>query len=63
MFELDICICASKECPRYSKCLRGAGIKRAGIYTMSYLGEHCNESSDFEAFIPCEEEGGNTNGR
>lgn len=54
MFEYDICLCASEECPRYNECLRGKGIKREGIYTSSYLRETCNENNKYEYFIEME---------
>lgn len=57
IYESDICLCASEECPRYKECLRGTGLKRNGIYTVSVLGEICNEDSEYQAFIPIEERG------
>lgn len=50
---MDICLCASKECPRYENCLRGFEYtkKRKGIYTISYFGETCNEKTNFPDFI------------
>ena len=54
MFENDICLCASKECPRYEECLRGDGIERKGIYTISLLREICNQNNNYEMFIKLE---------
>ena len=54
MLEYDICLCASEECPRYESCLRGAGIKRVGVYTVSFLREVCNENNKYEYFIETE---------
>lgn len=52
----DICRCASKECPKYNKCLRGNGYKGKlqGIYTISLLAQVCNENSNYEMFIKVE---------
>lgn len=51
----DICLCASKECPKYDKCLRGNGYKKAkGIYTVSLLSEICNTLNNYEMFIRME---------
>ena len=63
MFEYDMCLCASKDCPRYNECLRGAEIKRKGVYTTSYLGDICNENSNYETFIPIHHIEGEKNGR
>ena len=54
MWEDDICLCASKECPRYDECLRGNGTKRKGIYTISMLREVCNQNNNYEYFIKME---------
>lgn len=51
MFEYDICLCASTECPRYENCVRGELTKKQGIYTISYLAECCNENNNYEMFI------------
>ena len=51
MFEYDICLCASEECPRYDDCIRGRKTKREGIYTTSLLSEICNEDTKYECFI------------
>ena len=51
LFEYDICLCASKECPKYEKCIRGGLTTRNGIYTMSYLREVCNQNNNYEMFI------------
>ena len=51
MFETDICLCASEECPKYKDCKRGGLVKRQGIYTISYLFEVCNETNNYEMFI------------
>ena len=51
MFEYDICLCASKECPKYEECIRGGLTTRNGIYTMSYLREVCNQNNNYEMFI------------
>lgn len=51
---MDICLCASMDCVRRPTCLRATVYDKAdspGIYTMSYLGEDCNEKSDYEAYI------------
>lgn len=48
----DMCLCASVECPRYHECCRGGLTKRQGIYTSSFLAEICNESSNYEYYIP-----------
>ena len=47
---MDICFCNSKECPWYSKCLRGSA-ERKGIYTVSFLSEVCNETNDYGYYI------------
>lgn len=52
----DRCLCASEECPHYNECYRGGLTKRQGIYTSSYLAEHCNEKSNYESWIPLEED-------
>ena len=54
MWEDDICLCASKECPRYNECYRGDGKKREGIYTISLLREICNQNNNYEYFIKTE---------
>ena len=54
MFDDDICLCASKECPRYDECLRGNGTKKEGIYTISMLREVCNQNNNYEYFIKAE---------
>ncbi len=46
----DICFCASEQCPIREYCYRAAG-QKAGIYTISYLGEICNHANVFELFI------------
>lgn len=46
----DICFCASEKCPIREYCYRGIGIK-AGIYTISYLGEVCNHANIFAYFM------------
>lgn len=51
MFEYDICLCASKECPKYSECIRGEKTKREGIYTISLLREICNQNNNYQMFI------------
>ena len=51
MFESDICICGTTDCPKYNECLRGTGMKRSGIYTMSYFGTICNEENGYMQFI------------
>lgn len=51
MFEYDICLCASEECPRYKECIRGGKTEKKGIYTMSYLSEVCNQNNEYECFI------------
>ena len=51
MFEDDICLCASEECPKYEDCVRGGKIKREGVYTISYLAEVCNQNNKYECFI------------
>ena len=51
MFENDICLCASKECPRYDECIRGELTKKKGIYTISFLREICNQNNNYEMFI------------
>lgn len=56
IYESDICICLTESCPKYFKCYRGGGLKRVGIYTASDLGEVCNEKSNYEAYIPINEE-------
>lgn len=49
---VDICLCASTECPRYNDCYRGSGVDRKGrIYTSSYLAEVCNKDNNYSAFI------------
>ena len=58
MWENDICLCASEDCPKYQDCLRGAGIKRQGIYTISILSEICNEQTNYKCFIKTEKENG-----
>ena len=55
IFDDDICLCASKECPRYKECLRGDNTKRKGIYTIALLRECCNQNNDYEMFIKMEE--------
>lgn len=48
----DICLCASTECPKHDKCLRGIGYKKAkGIYTVSNLSEICNSDNNYEMLI------------
>ena len=37
MFEYDMCLCASEECPRYDECMRGGTTTKQGIYTISFL--------------------------
>ena len=51
LFEDDICLCASIECPRYEECIRGGVNKKQGIYTISYLKEVCNQNNNYEMFI------------
>lgn len=51
MFEDDICLCASKECPKYKECIRGELTKREGIYTISLLSECCNQNNNYIMFI------------
>lgn len=51
MFEDDICLCASKKCPRYDECVRGGLTKREGIYTIALLREICNQNNDYIMFI------------
>jgi hypothetical protein len=51
LFEYDICLCASVECPRYEDCVRGGLTVRQGVYTMSYLKEVCNQNNNYEMFI------------
>ena len=55
MFERDICLCATVNCPKFQNCLRGAGTKREGIYTASFLGVVCNELNDYAEFIEIED--------
>lgn len=55
MFEDDICLCGSKECPRYDECLRGNGTKKKGIYTISLLRECCNQNNNYTMFIKTNE--------
>ena len=51
LFEYDICLCGSTECPKYEKCIRGGLTTKKGIYTMSYLREICNQNNNNEMFI------------
>lgn len=51
MFDTDICLCASEECPKYKECIRGGKTEKEGIYTMSYLSEVCNQNNKYEYFI------------
>lgn len=51
MFENDICLCASKDCPRYEECIRGGAVKREGIYTIALLRESCNQNNKYIMFI------------
>ena len=51
LFEYDICLCASTECPKYKECIRGELTTRKGIYTMSYLSEVCHKDNNYELFI------------
>ena len=51
LFEYDICLCGSTECPKYEKCIRGGLTTKNGIYTMSYLREICNQNNNYEMFI------------
>ena len=51
MFESDICLCASEECPKYDDCERGGKNKKEGIYTISYLAEVCNQNTQYAYFI------------
>jgi len=55
MFERDICLCATVDCPKFQNCLRGAGIKREGIYTMSLFGTVCNEQNGYTWFKEIED--------
>lgn len=55
MFERDFCSCATKECPKYQDCLRGAGFKREGIFTASFFGDVCNEQKGYTYFIEIED--------
>lgn len=55
MFEDDICLCASIECPRYNDCMRGDNYKRVdGVYTVSFLKEVCNQNNNYAMFIKLE---------
>lgn len=41
----DICLCTSKECPKYQQCLRGIGYENAkGIYTVAALAQECKNN-------------------
>lgn len=52
MIDYDICMCATKDCPRYNICYRGGGFNRgAGIYTVSFFGDVCNESNGYPNFF------------
>ena len=51
MWENDICLCASKECPRYDECVRGGLTKKEGVYTISLLREICNQNNNYIMFI------------
>ena len=52
IYEDDICRCATENCPKYNQCRRGNGFHHdAGIYTVSFLGEVCNEENNYEYFI------------
>ena len=51
MFEYDMCLCASEECPRYDECMRGGATTKQGIYTISFLREICNQNNNYELFI------------
>lgn len=53
---MDICLCATEDCPKYKECLRGdGGVRPPGVYTMSFLGEVCNEKNNYADFIPQEQ--------
>ncbi len=56
MFDDDICLCASKECPRYDECYRNGETKnkKGEIYTVSMLREVCNQNNNYEYFIKLE---------
>ena len=54
MWENDICLCASKECPRYDECVRGNDKKKEGVYTISFLRECCNQNNNYIMFIKSE---------
>lgn len=54
MFEDDICLCASEDCPKYEECIRGGAKKRMGIYTISFLRECCNQNNNYKMFIGVE---------
>lgn len=51
MFENDICLCESRECPHYKECVRGELTQREGIYTISLLAEICNEKNNYIMWI------------
>ena len=51
----DICLCASKDCPRFNECYRGGLTEKKGIYTISLLAEICNENNNYIMQIKEEE--------
>ena len=47
----DICLCASRECPRHKECLRGIGYDNVkGVHTVSSLAGICRYSN-YEYYI------------
>ena len=47
----DMCLCASKDCPKYDECCRGGLTQPEGIYTISLLKECCNEDNNYMMWI------------
>jgi len=50
---MDICLCASKECPKHKECLRGYQFSKGspGIYTVSDFKTICNEKTGYTEYI------------